>query len=122
MPQASSSTNTATSNFQAIFQAALKAYEKKTKMDLLTHPLATQLKACKCAGDILSVLEDRAKEFEGADEGLSRWLNPTITVLYAFSAVLKGVGLVSPIQSTYLHPHYHFFSGIFSRNCDIRWY
>jgi hypothetical protein len=103
MAQASSS-STPTSNFQSIFGPALKAYEKKTKKNLLTHPLATQLQTCKCAGDILSILQDRVKEFESADEGLSRWLNPTITVLYALSAALKGVGLVGPIQSTCLHP------------------
>lgn len=118
----SSSTSTATSNLQSIFQAALKAYEKKTKKDLLTHPLATQLKACKCASDILIILEDRVKVFEDADERLSRWLSPTITVLYAFSAALKGVGLVGPIQSIRLHPLSTFFAGVFARNRDLRWY
>jgi hypothetical protein len=95
------STSTSTSNFQSIFNAALKVYKKKTKKDLLAHPLAAQLQACKSPGDILAVLQDKVKEFDesrSADERLSRWLNPTINVLYAFSATLgQGVGLVGLI-------------------------
>ncbi|KAI9438390.1 hypothetical protein BJY52DRAFT_1217465 [Lactarius psammicola] len=91
------STPTSTSNFQSVFNAALKAYEKKTKNDLLAHPLAAQLQACNSPTDILSVLQDRVNELESrsADERLSRWLNPTVNVLYAFSATLgEGVGLI----------------------------
>ncbi|KAH8992306.1 hypothetical protein EDB86DRAFT_3244437 [Lactarius hatsudake] len=91
------STSTSSSNFQSIFNAALKAYEKKTKKDLLAHPLAAQLQACNSPADIIGVLQDKVKELDqsrSADERLSRWLNPTIEVLYAFSATLgEGVGL-----------------------------
>ncbi|KAH9046718.1 hypothetical protein EDB84DRAFT_633592 [Lactarius hengduanensis] len=69
-----SSTPASLSNFQPIFNAALKAYEKKTKKDLLKHPLS-----------------DTVEEFDQsrrADERLLRWLNPTINVLHAFSATL----------------------------------
>ncbi|KAH9035898.1 hypothetical protein EDB85DRAFT_820998 [Lactarius pseudohatsudake] len=94
----SASTSTSSSNFQSIFNAALKAYEKKTKKDLLAHPLAAQLQACNSPADILLVLQGKVKELDqsrSADERLSRWLNPTIDVLYAFSATLgEGVGLV----------------------------
>ncbi|KAH9073513.1 hypothetical protein EDB83DRAFT_2312847 [Lactarius deliciosus] len=79
------SVTTASSNFRAIFVAALKAYEKKTKTDLLTHPLATQLQSCDSSSDVLALLRDRVND----------WLNPTINVLYAFSATLgEGVGLI----------------------------
>ena len=103
------SASTSSSNFQSIFNAALKAYEKKTKKDLLAHPLAAQLQACNSPSDILVILQDKVKEFDqsrSADERLSRWLNPTINVLYAFSATLGGgIGLVGPIHSTRLHPY-----------------
>ncbi|KAF8267687.1 hypothetical protein EI94DRAFT_1700799 [Lactarius quietus] len=96
MSQPSSSASI--SNFQAIFNAALKAYEKKTKKDLLAHPLAAQLQACYSPSDILAVLQDKVKEFDesrSADERLSQWLNPTINVLYSFSATIgAGVALV----------------------------
>ncbi|KAH9046715.1 hypothetical protein EDB84DRAFT_1435360 [Lactarius hengduanensis] len=92
------STPTPSSNFQSIFNTALKAYEKKTKKDLLAHPLAARLQACDSPSDILAVLQDKVKELDqsrSANERLSRWLNPTIDVLYAFSAMLgEGVGLV----------------------------
>jgi hypothetical protein len=93
------------SNFQSIFNAALKAYAKKTKTDLLTHPFAAQLKACNSSSDILAVLQDKVNEFDqsrSADERLSQWLNPTINVLYSFSATIgAGVGLVSAgVKST----------------------
>ena len=100
------STSTSSSNFQSIFYVALKAYEKKTKKDLLAHPLAAQLQACKSPSDILSILQEKANEFDQsrrADERLSKWLNPTINVLYSFSATLgAGVGLVSTLRSTCL--------------------
>jgi hypothetical protein len=60
----SPSASTSSSNFQSIFYAALKAYEKKTKKDLLAHPLSAQLQACKSPGDILVVLQDKVNEFE----------------------------------------------------------
>ena len=122
-PSASSSS----SNFQSIFNAALKAYEKKTKKDLLAHPLAAQLQACKSTGDILAILQEKVNEFDqsrSADERLSRWLNPTINVLYSFSATLgSGVGLVSTIKSTcLLLPLITDFAGILACICYLLWY
>ena len=102
------SASTSASNFQPIFYAALKEYEKKTAKNLLAHPLAAQLQACNSSSDILAVLQGKVKEFEQsrcADERLSQRLNQTINVLYALSATLGGVvGFVGPIHSTCLHP------------------
>jgi hypothetical protein len=85
-------------NFQAIFNAAVEAYKRKTKEDIASHPLADELKPCTSPNDIIAVLQQRALEFEksrSADQRL-KWLTPTINVLYAFSATLgEGVGLVS---------------------------
>ncbi|KAH9021175.1 hypothetical protein EDB84DRAFT_547938 [Lactarius hengduanensis] len=91
-------TSTSSSNFRSIFVASLKEYEKKTKTDLHTHPLATQLQSCNSSNDILAVLHEKVNEFDQArihNERLSSWLNPTINVLYAFSTTLgEGVGLI----------------------------
>jgi hypothetical protein len=88
-----------TSNFQSIFSSALKAYERRTKTDILAHPLASQLQACTSPGPILAVLQGQADDLAQAqsnDERLTKWLNPTINVLLAFSATLgNGVSLVS---------------------------
>ena len=87
------------SNFRAIFLTAQKEYEKKTKTDLHTHPLAIQIQSCQSSSDILAVLHDKANEFDQSrshNDRLSNWLDPTINVLYAFSStVVQGVGLVS---------------------------
>ncbi|KAF8260988.1 hypothetical protein EI94DRAFT_1789700 [Lactarius quietus] len=97
-PSSSKSTSTSSPHFRTIFIAAIKEYERKTKTDLHTHPLATQLQSCNSSSDILKVLHDKVNEFDKSRshyERLSHWLNPTINVLYAFSATLgQGVGLI----------------------------
>ncbi|KAN0141599.1 hypothetical protein V8E53_000061 [Lactarius tabidus] len=85
------------SNFQAILSAAVKAYEKRTKKDLLLHPLACQLQKCDSPASILVVLQSQVDDLDQArkgDERLTRWLGPTINVLLAFSDTLgEGVSL-----------------------------
>ena len=86
------------SNFQLIFSTALKAYERRTKTDILAHPLASQLQACNSPASILDVLKGQVDDLDQArrrDERLTKWLNPTINVLLAFSATVgEGVSLV----------------------------
>ena len=85
-------------NFQLIFSTALKAYERRTKTDILAHPLASQLQACNSPASILDVLQSQVHDLDQArkkDERLTKWLNPTINVLLAFSATVgEGVSLV----------------------------
>jgi len=87
-------------NFQLIFNNALKGYEKSTKNDLLAHPLAAQLQPCDSPSAILAVIHQQLQglhQSQRGDERLRKWLNPTVNVLFAFSATLgEGVGLVSP--------------------------
>jgi len=102
----SSSSNNDNNNFQLVLNAALEAYEKKTKCKLLTHPLAIQLQSCDSPTSILSILQDLIQQFDhrcSSDERLTNWLNPTVNVLYAFSSTLgQGVGLVSLNYCHYL--------------------
>src|ERR1700733_10792821 len=94
-------TSTSSSSFQLIFNNALKAYERRTKQDLLAHPLAAQLQACDTHGSILIVLQQQVQELnrsQSGDERLTKWLDPTVKVLYAFSETLgEGVSLVCPV-------------------------
>jgi hypothetical protein len=93
------STSTPHSNFVSIFNAALETYRRKTKKDLTTHPLLLSLQSCVSPEAILTVLRDQIPAFsqsQNGDDGLTKWVAPTVTVLYAFSATLGGgVGLVS---------------------------
>ena len=88
------------SNFQSIFNASLQAYDNKTKNNLLDHPLAARLQSCDSPNDFVCVLQDLVQQLDqrrASDERLKNWLNPTVNVLYTFSATLsEGVGLVSP--------------------------
>jgi hypothetical protein len=92
-------TTASSSNFRLIFDNALKTYEKRTKKDLLAHPLAARLQACDSPGAILSILQQQVQELErsigSSDDKWTKWLDPTVNVLYALSATLgEGVGLV----------------------------
>ena len=81
-------------NFKVVFQAALEVYNKKTKQSLQGHPLLIKLESCDSPASILDLLEGRLNP--NANEGLRKWLNPTIHVLHAFSgAIGEGVGLVN---------------------------
>jgi hypothetical protein len=127
MPNVSPTASSSTSNFQSIFNASLQAYDNKTKNKLLDHPLATQLQSCHSPIAVLSVLQDLIQQFDQrrtSDDRLKTWLNPTVNVLYSFSATLsEGVGLVSTTSlSLYdLHPDHH-LSGILTHENDICWY
>ena len=93
------STSTSHSNFQSIFNAALEEYKRKTKKDLTSHPLLPRLESCNSPEAILTVLRDQIPVFsesQNGDDGLTKWVAPTVNVLYAFSDTLgQGIGLVS---------------------------
>ena len=90
---------TSSPNFQLIINNALKAYEKRTKNDLLAHPLASQLQTCDSPGAILAILQQQVQgldQSQGSDDRWTKWLDPTVNILYALSGALgEGVGLVS---------------------------
>ncbi|KAF8492082.1 hypothetical protein F5888DRAFT_1909336 [Russula emetica] len=99
-------TSTSYSNFQLIFNNALKAYERRTKKDLLAHPLAAQLQPCDSPSSILIVLQQQVQELnqsQSSDERLTKWLDPTVNVLYTLSETLgEGVSLVfSPAKAIF---------------------
>ena len=91
-------TASSSSNFQLIINSALDRYKKRTNNDLLAHPLAAQLQSCNSPGDILAVLQQQVQGLDqsrSSDERWSRWLDPTVNVLYTLSSTLAaGIGLV----------------------------
>ena len=92
-------TATSPTNFKTIFTAALKAYKKQTKKDIASDPLAAQFQSCDSPSAVLAILRDQVQAFDkahSADEKLTKWLDPTVHVLYAFSMALgNGVGAVN---------------------------
>ena len=85
--------------FQLIINNALEAYKKRTKKDLLAHPLASQLQACDSPTAILNVLQQQVQgvdQSRRSDDRRTKWLDPTVNILYALCDTLgEGVGLVS---------------------------
>ena len=96
-PTASSSRNQS-SSFQLIINNALDTYKKRTKNDLLAHPLVTELQYCNSSSTIIAVLHQQLQGLDQSrrsDERWTRWLDPTVNVLYTLSGTLgEGVGLV----------------------------
>ena len=83
----------------SIFNAALETYKHQTKNDLASHPLLPSLQFCDSPEAILNVFREKIPAFgrsHNGDDGLTKWVSPTVNVLYAFSATLgQGVGLVN---------------------------
>ena len=92
-------TASSSSNFQLIFNNALKAYEKRTKKDLLAHPLAAELQDCNSPTKILAVLHQQGQGLDqspSSDDRWTKWLDPTVNALYVLSETLgEGITLVS---------------------------
>ena len=93
------SASTSQSNFVSVFNVALEAYKRKTKKDLSSHPLLPTLQSCDSPEAVLTVVRaqiPRFNESKNDDDGLTKWITPTVNVLYAFSATIgQGVGLVN---------------------------
>ena len=92
------STSTSQSNFVSLFNASLESYKRKTKKDLASHPLLPTLQSCDSPEAVLTVLREQvsaSNQSQNGDDGLTKWVSPTVSVLYAFSATVgQGVGLV----------------------------
>ena len=93
------STSTLTSDFTPIFNAALETYKRKTNKDLAVHPLLPSLQSCDSPDAVLTVLREQIPAFgqsQNDDDGLTKWVTPTVNVLYSFTDTLgQGVGLVN---------------------------
>ena len=104
MSYTTSSSSNSCSNFQQIISDALKVYQKRTKTDLLLHPLADQIQTCSSPGDILAVLQDQLRGLDqsrSVDDRWTKWLDPTIHVLLTFSGAVGTVGMVCPSTCVY---------------------
>ena len=93
-------TATSSSDFQLIINNALDTYKKRTKKDLLAHPFAVRLRTCDSPAAILTIFQEQVQgldQIQRGDERWSKWLDPTVHVLHAFSETLRaGAGLVHP--------------------------
>jgi hypothetical protein len=81
------------SNYDIIFDNALKAYKNKTGKDLTSDPLFPRLETCSSPDSVLDALREQVPNFDQPgtrNDRLMNWLNPTVNVLYAFSTTIGG--------------------------------
>jgi hypothetical protein len=106
MSSASNTSNTipTLSNFEALFDAALAMYTRRTGKDLRSHPLAVAIDRCQSPDEILAIFNEQSQafdEFRNGDPKLNKWLIPIVNGLRAIStsaAISAGASLVSLIQ------------------------
>ncbi len=93
------SASTSHSDFASIFNTAFETYKRKTRKDLAKLPLYSRLRSCDSPEAILTVLREQfpaPSQSQDSDDQLTKWVAPTVNVLYSFSATLGGVaGLVN---------------------------
>jgi hypothetical protein len=92
------STVSSSSNFELLINDALDKYKKHIEKDPRALPLFAQLQSCNSASAILALLQKQVQELDQSrsnDERWSRYLDPTINVLYTLNEIIgAGVGLV----------------------------
>ena len=113
--------SSASTNFQLVFDNALKAYNQCTKSDLLKHPLADRFQACDSASTMLTVLQEQVQELNQSQRRNTKWLDPTVNVLHTFSKTL-GEGVGSVCFRTWTRPrsaHSYWVEGISTCKGDL---
>ncbi|KAH9003812.1 hypothetical protein EDB86DRAFT_2280016 [Lactarius hatsudake] len=93
-------TPVSSSQFKSILDTALAEYKKKTGNNLLDNLLSKELQSCESAEAVLAIIQHQAKAFDRfrrTDQGLMKWIGPSVHVLYTLSATLgEGVGMALP--------------------------
>jgi len=80
-----------TGHFTAIFRAASTEYQTVTGKCLGAHPFAVQFDDCADPEAVSDVLWTQALAFREVPQGVEKlmtWLDPTVHILFSFSATL----------------------------------
>src|SRR6266850_415761 len=81
------------SDLQPILDTAVNEYRKKTKIDLLLHPLSAKFDDCDSPNSVLTVLQRQVlgvdpPQSSDEDDVFTRWLYPTVKVIFTGISVL----------------------------------
>jgi len=104
--------------FQALFEPALQAYEKKAGVSLAQHPLAIKLQSCDTVEAITGLFQDQAQAFahlQGSDK-IMKSIRITVPILSKFSSAASfadafglvrrnGFSCVTSLTFVYRHSH-----------------
>ena len=97
MPHTSLEAASRSADYQSIFDSALEAYERRTGGGLTKDPLLRSLETCQSPDAVLAILRAQICGPSDLSDKLSKWLDPTVNVINAFSSAVGGVGLVSVV-------------------------
>ncbi len=88
-------------HFQAVFDSALEAYEKKAGVKLAQHPLAMELQNCDCVDSIITLLRGQAQDFRHK-ERIMKSINTIVSILTPLSLVTSLPDTVGLVRRTTL--------------------
>jgi hypothetical protein len=89
----------ASSRFEALFEEALREYEKQTGIPLAKHPLAEKFQSCQSVDSVTTLLQEQTRvfsDFRGSDK-IMKSLKSLVSALSRVSAVAAlghTIGLV----------------------------
>src|SRR6266851_10278584 len=116
------------SHCRALFDIALRAYEKKTSITLAQHPLTLQLRNCHSVESIASFLQDQiplSSDSRGSNRviALIRCTISILSNLSAASALAWANDMVCEIKPLMAcsTPLMAFFTDILTRKCNMCW-
>lgn len=102
-------------------------YKKRTRKDILLHPLATKLQTCDSPSAVISVLQEQTQVIDQSGSGsetLTKYITPTVNVLSALSSsVQEGISLVNFGACSFeTYPEPFIFQGIISCESHLCWH
>ena len=74
--------------FQALFEPALQAYEKKAGVSLTQHPLAIKLQNCDSVEAVTGLFQDQARDFMDLQRSdkIMKSITATVSILSKLSS------------------------------------
>jgi len=92
--------------FQALFESALREYEKKTGVTLAEHSLAKELQNCDSVDAITALLHDRAQTFNDYRENdrILKLIRTTVSILTPLSSAASLADAIGVVRQNALLP------------------
>ena len=92
--------------FQAFFESALHAYDRRAGVTLAQHPLAVRLQRCRSTEDITTLLQGKAQAFGDvrASDKITKSIKATMSSLIPLSNAATLADAVGPVRQNPLIP------------------
>ena len=86
--------------FQAHFEPALRAFEKKAGVSLAQHPLAIKLQNCDAVEPVTRLLQDQARALGGlqGSDRIMKSIKMTVSMLFKLSSAPSLADAFGPVR------------------------